>query len=174
MSDDKSGYEYAKWKHEQDRAVAERAHDIEAGFASNANHAAVTAGNHAIRALLLINGGAAVAMLAFIGHLAGVKDGKFSGKLPELTAPLAWFAWGVALAAAAGALAYCTNYCIGASSAAKDRSYEYPYLRPTTVSKRWKKGALLFQAVALLVSVAALGTFLCGMTEIRAVVGSLR
>ena len=173
MSDEKSASDHARWRHEQERAVAERAHDVEAEFGSKANEAAITVGNHAIRTLVLVNGGAAVAMLAFIGHVSGINSGKFSTKLPELTAPLRWFVWGVALATACAGLAYCTNYCIAFSSAKKERSYKHPFIQNTIVSKRWIRIAVAFQCFALLTSIGSLVMFLCGMTEIRTVMGSL-
>ena len=60
--------EHKKWTYEQNRAVAERAHDAQRKFTHVTNKAAIEASNHALRALILINGGAAIAMLAFIGN----------------------------------------------------------------------------------------------------------
>ena len=50
-----------------DREHALRAHDSNREELQNANAAAIEAGNIAIRSLLLINGGASVALLAFVG-----------------------------------------------------------------------------------------------------------
>lgn len=50
--------------------TAERAHDTVTDFASKTNTAAVEAANLALRTAMLINGGAAISVLAFIGGLA--------------------------------------------------------------------------------------------------------
>jgi hypothetical protein len=175
MSDDKSSdFEKEKWRYEQNRSIAERAHDHQKEFGNKANAAAVSSGANAVRALLVINGGAAVAVLAFIAQVAGLDGAKYSNKLSELTAPLAWFAWGVALAAFGTGAAYFTNYCIGAASFRMQRHYEHPYLRPTASSKRWRIAAIVFQVLAVLAGVGSLVMFLFGMNEIRAVIGTLR
>ena len=58
------------WAFEQNRAVAEREHDRVAEFGDRVNEATINGGNLALRMVLLINGGAAVALLSFMGGLA--------------------------------------------------------------------------------------------------------
>ena len=67
MPDDPAPYDHQKWLHEMTRQDAQRAHDQLAQFAQSVNEAAVKGGDAALRAALLINGGAAVSVLAFIG-----------------------------------------------------------------------------------------------------------
>lgn len=174
MSDEKGSYEHEKWRHEQNRAAAERAHDVETEFGAKANDAAVASGIHAIRALLVINGGAAIAMLAFIGQVTGVAEGKFSSKLSELTAPLSWFALGVALAAAGTAFAYFTNYCTGSASSYRARTFKHPYVQDTAASRWWFRASVAFQVFAVLAGIASLVMFLLGMNEIRDVIQALK
>jgi len=50
---------------------ARRAHDRARDFELSTNEAAINSGQLAIRTAVLINGGAAVAVLAFLGGLAG-------------------------------------------------------------------------------------------------------
>jgi hypothetical protein len=53
-----------------------------------------------IKSLILINGGAAVALLAFIGHLATAETTETSGQaINAFAAPLLWFVIGVGTAA---------------------------------------------------------------------------
>ncbi|MPY76557.1 MAG: hypothetical protein GEU87_20150 [Alphaproteobacteria bacterium] len=163
----------ARWDYEQKRALAERVHDQELDFMYRANEAAVTAGNHVMRALVIINGGAAVAMLAFIGHLISADKIKFMAKLAELTSPLIWFASGVASAAVGIGFAYFVNYCIGAASSAKSRHYEHPYIRETTASVRWGRATYVLQILSMLSGVGSLLLFVLGMLEIRNVVAAL-
>lgn len=175
MSDNQSSdFEHMKWKYEQNRSLAEREHDREKEFGSKANDAAITTGANAVRALLIINGGAAVAMLAFIAQIAGKDGAKYSTNLGQLTAPLTWFAWGVFLAAFGTGAAYFTNYCIGAMSFGKERNYAQPFIRGTKASKGWWKAALAFQALAVLAGIGSLVMFLYGMNDIRTVIGTLR
>ena len=50
-----------------------------------------------IRALILINGGSAVALLAFIGHLASIPQGPLL--IASFAVPLGWFVIGLLAAA---------------------------------------------------------------------------
>jgi hypothetical protein len=61
--------ERQKWLHEQNQRAAERAHDTSKEVALQVNEAAISAGNLALRMSLLINGGAAAALLTFVGGL---------------------------------------------------------------------------------------------------------
>jgi len=158
---------------EQNRTAAERAHDQEADFGIRANEAAVNSGAIAMRAMLLINGGAAVAMLAFIGSLVTAQKGDYSSTLTDLVSPLIWFAWGVASAAACAGLAYITNYCIASSSVFKSRHNEYLFVRKTKASKRWFIAAVFFQIFAVSAAVGSLFLFVYGMLGISDVITNL-
>lgn len=170
MTDKQSEYEHDKWKYELDRAAAERAHDQELDFFNRINEATVNAGVHVVRGLIIINGGAAITVLAFIGHLVSADSGNFMPKLSKLTAPLEYFAWGVGLASAATALAYLTNYSIACVSNSKERTFEFPYLAETRDSKRWYNAAVFFQVLAVLSVAVSLGLFIYGMLEIKTVI----
>jgi hypothetical protein len=74
-----------KWLYEQNVKAAERAHDKSYEFRTQTNEAAMQGGNLALRMGLLINGGAAVALLTFIGTLP--VDQKRA-----IAATLSWFA----------------------------------------------------------------------------------
>ena len=63
-------FEYQKWAHELKREDAQRAFDLLESRRDKINEAAIKAADSALRAGLLINGGAAVSVLAFIGSLA--------------------------------------------------------------------------------------------------------
>src|SRR6266446_6671491 len=66
--------------------LAERAHDVATQFGAKANEAATKAAEEAIKAVILINGGSSIAMLAFIGTLAS-KDLLSSAQLSQITSP---------------------------------------------------------------------------------------
>jgi hypothetical protein len=61
-------FERDKWVYEQKNRGAERAHDKLDNFQKLANKAALNAAALTIRTAILVNGGAAIALLAFIGH----------------------------------------------------------------------------------------------------------
>jgi hypothetical protein len=56
--------------YEINQRAAERAHDGELTFFHAVNEATIKSGENAIRAAILINGGACVAIMAFVGALA--------------------------------------------------------------------------------------------------------
>ncbi len=159
-------------------ATAERAHDRQWEFIKSANEAAVETGNHAVKALILINGGAAIAMLAFIAQVVSAEtgvlpDGAKVAALINLTAPLGWFAWGVACAAGSVALGYLANFGMGRSSSSTKWDYEHPYIHSTPQSKRWDFWVGLFQAVSVGGAAFSLGFFVYGMLEVEAVISAL-
>jgi cation transport ATPase len=160
--------DYVRWKFEQDRRLAERHHDKETDFASRSNQVAVENANIALRTLVLINGGAAVAVLAFLGGIVQTNTAELLDDLDDLTLPVVWFAWGVALAALGISLAYLTNYCITSSIWDRKHIYEPPYVVETPKSQSWSRWAIFFQVLAMIVALASLGCFLTGMYSVRA------
>lgn len=70
----------------------------------------ILTGQNALKSAVLINGGAAVALLAFIGHVWKAADGD-SALLKLLAAPLVSFVAGVLLAAVAAGTTYLSQLC---------------------------------------------------------------
>src|SRR5205823_6150772 len=66
----------------------------------------ITSGQNAIRSSFLLNGGAAVALLAFIGHLAQFK----AERVPEFAACLLPFAYGVLAIAVTSGFTYLSQW----------------------------------------------------------------
>jgi len=66
----------------------------------------IAAGQNAIRTAFLLNGGACVAMLAFVGHIAQFK----ASEVPSVAASLIPFAIGVFLAALTSGLTYLSQW----------------------------------------------------------------
>ena len=88
--------------------AAERAHGTITDFASKTNTAAIEVANLALRTAMLINGGAAISVLAFIGGLAS-RDKVSLQAITQTAATLVWFATGVAVATLSMGLAYFTR-----------------------------------------------------------------
>ncbi|PZR71891.1 MAG: hypothetical protein DLM73_14690 [Chthoniobacterales bacterium] len=128
---------------------------IEAAKAGN------KAGSDAIKAITLLNGGAAVAMLALIGHLASS-----AGEQPaviSLRFPLALFVVGTFLAVCASGMTYFGQVCISAAL-----GHEFKKLQAESDAakstagrkeKRWRGGIRITNGVAIACSIAALCCF---------------
>jgi hypothetical protein len=67
------------------------------------------AGRDALKGITLINGGAAVAMLAFLGHLASIQAGHET--IVAFSKPLSWFVQGVFFGTLATGLIYFSSSC---------------------------------------------------------------
>jgi hypothetical protein len=171
MNDDRS-YEHGKWTYELKKTAAERAHDVETEFGNKNNEAAINAANAAIRIALLMNGGAAVAVLAFIGGLVAQKVVPVSD-LGKIAAGLMWFTTGVALAGGSAAFAYFTNYCIATSSTKKQRDWEHPFVKETKSSTAYRWSGIVCQIFAILLAFSALASFVVGTTKMHDAVMSL-
>ncbi len=166
--------EYERRLHEQNMALAQRMHDQEFVFMQSVAKAAVNSGIFALRTLVLINGGAAIALLAFVGGLATIDDAQFRERLADLTAPLLWFVWGVVAATVSIFFGYLTNYCTASGSAKKERIWDHPWVEDTKASRTWEGFSNLFQVLAIVAGAASLWFFVQGMLEIRDVVTFLQ
>ncbi|MFC6122584.1 hypothetical protein ACFPZP_16135 [Citrobacter bitternis] len=70
----------------------------------------ITAGSNAVKALMLLNGGASVAFLAFIGNLW--ISGKMNDALPLLVNALTTFCYGVGLAVCCSGFTYFCQFLV--------------------------------------------------------------
>ena len=102
--------------------AAERAHDTLTDFASKTNTAAIEVANLALRTAMLINGGAAIAVLAFVGSLAS-RDKVSLQAITQTAATLIWFATGVAVATLSMGLAYFTNLFIAQDATFRQKNF---------------------------------------------------
>jgi hypothetical protein len=62
-------YDHERWLLEMRREDATRAHDAESTFFREVNKSAIDGANLTLRTALLINGGACIAVLGFLGAL---------------------------------------------------------------------------------------------------------
>ncbi len=160
--------DYQKWLHEMQREDAHRAHDRNVSFIANVNEAAISNANLALRTAVLINGGAAVSVLAFVGGLVGQGKLTIGTATDEISAALVWFAFGVAAATLAMGFSYLTNYCIAWSATTQLAIWEHPYFRTTGKSKCIMAAAITFQLIAVLLGFGSIGVFLKGMLAVKA------
>lgn len=139
-------------------AEARRAHDNEAAFGRDANQAAINSGAETLKALLYLNGGSCVVMLAFIGTLAS-KDKPISA----FGSALLVFAFGAGLVVLANASGYFTNLLISGTSFAKERTYSYPFLKDTPTSNKRYWWGEFFRYLAIILALSGLGAFFIGL-----------
>ncbi|MYF45723.1 MAG: hypothetical protein F4223_04660 [Rhodobacteraceae bacterium] len=144
------------------RQLAEKQHDIETAFGEKATQHAVDSAQQVVRALVLVNGAAGIAVLAFLGnHLSVGSD--FQSELHNIAVmPMIWFSRGVVIAVLGIVLSYLTNYSIAESSTLKARTYAFPYLEETAKSKCWKNIAKCTHVAAILAVLFSVGCFVKG------------
>lgn len=158
--------DYQKWAHELQRQDAQRAHDKTDDFFDLANEAAVKAAESALRMAMLINGGAAVSVLAFIGGL--VSQGRVKiDQLSGIADSLALFAIGTALSVGAMAASYFTHYFMGGIAASQIRMWEHPYLKDAPKTKTMRRCNFGFHMLAIVLGLASLGMFVYAMFNVR-------
>ena len=162
----KEQIELQKRIYEQGIQAAQRAHDRSNEFARQINEAAVNAANLTLRMALLINGGAAVVLLTFVGNLAAEEQ-------RAVAATLDWFAWGVAAAIAGLACAYFTNHGLAVQERSKTFTDNPPYVINGANTKRWSYLVLVFRVLAIIVGSGSVVLFLVGTLSVRAVLTKL-
>jgi hypothetical protein len=157
----KEQIEEQKRQHEQSTHVALRAQDRSNAFARQINEAAINAANLTLRMALLINAGAAIALLTFVGGLPAEQR-------RAVAATLDWFAWGIAAAVAGLACAYFTNHGLAVQERSKTFTDVPPYVINGANTKRWSYVVLVFRVLAIIVGSASVVLFLVGMLSVRA------
>ena len=158
---------------ELQRQDARLAHDQLGQLQRSANEAAVKGGDAALRAALLINGGAAVSVLAFIGGLAAQDRIKLD-QLKGVADSLGLFAFGVLAAVMGMGLAYLTNWVTAIALGSVERLSHPPYLRlgkNTAILNRVRHG---FHAAAVVAALASIALFLWGIFDVRHAISGLK
>jgi hypothetical protein len=150
--------ENRRWLEDTYRELALRAHDRESEFFKTNNDAAIKAGEEAIKALTLINGGSSVAMLAFVGTMAS-KDQFAAQQIATLARPLIWFAFGVGFSVASAGLTYFANRAIAVLSHTHARTWQFPYIVAGEKSKRWRLIVGALQVLTVCVAALSLASF---------------
>ena len=152
--------ENQKWVFDRNREFAQREHDKLDSFHTYTNEAAIKSSELALRMALIINGGAAVSLLTFIGSLP-----KEQKRL--LADTLVWFASGVALAVAAIGLAYFTHFFMAGIASSRVKTWQHPFIVDGPTTKRNRRINLGFHIAAVVVGLASLVVFVMGMMQVR-------
>ena len=146
----------------QEREYAKKQHDRHDEFFTKTNQAAIDSANFAVRALLLINGGAAVAMLGFVASVSS-NESFLSLHLGSLLGATKTFAFGVASAVLSSALAYIVVLCDAIILGSKRYVWSHPYIAASH-RKKWL-GAMRngFHVMAFLAAIFSFVLFLWGV-----------
>jgi len=135
-------------------------------FALSINEQAINNANIVLRTLLLINSGAAVALLAFVGNIVNSETVGQGKSIVDLTLPLLWFGWGVVAAVFAMAFAYFTNYMVVGHTFAIEAN-DQKRIRCLGAAKPF------FHAIAIILALASINFFVCGLFKVRDAIISL-
>jgi hypothetical protein len=157
---------------EQNRRAAERAHDELEDFRKQNNEAAIRSGEVALKTVLLVNGGAAVAILAFLGAIAS-RERITTSQLSGVASTIGWFAAGVALGVVALAFAYLTNLYMANTAASKIRTWVHPYEQPGPMTCRYRVLNVVFHTAAILLGLASLAAFVWGVIQVQGAIVAL-
>lgn len=173
MSDKEPPYEYRKRTHELLREDVARAHDQLSKFYLATNEAAVKSSELTLRTAVLINGGAAISVLAFIGGLVG------QGRIPitqldDIAGSLIWFAWGVLSATASMGLSYATLHLTLAMQLSHKITSQPPLVESGPMTKWWKLARHAVHILAVLAGVASLILFIVGMFDVKNAITSFK
>jgi hypothetical protein len=159
--------EDAKWAYDLNRQHATREHDRIVDFATGANKAAIDSGHLALRTAVLVNGGAAAAVLAFIGSLVGQGKVPLGPQLNALTLTLVWFAVGVASATLGLGFVYFTNLSTVREANALEKRWEHPYIVTSAGSKRWNRTGNIARGAAVALGLGSAVFFIVGILAVR-------
>lgn len=144
-----------------DPRYAEHAHDRSKELQFKLIDAATRDAQEAMKVALAINGGAAIAVLAFLGAVAS-REVWVLVLIRDLFYSLFWFAAGVFSASVTAACAYFSNSLYAASHNNMAQDYKYPYVHETDQSKRKFKLARWFNRAGIGFAMISLIAFVVG------------
>src|ERR1700722_14272108 len=123
-----------------------------------------------LRPLVLINGGAAIAILTFAGGLA--KDHK-DAQIASIADGLIWFACGMTAAALASGISYAINYCYGAEAHASMLDFDLLYVHATKNSVKFRHRGKVFHWLAVLLALGSSALFVMGVWTVSGAIAHL-
>lgn len=164
--------EHEQHRAEVERELALRAHDRNSELTVEYQRAAIASANATIRSLILVNGGAVIALLAFVGALES-GDGASSVSVETLVAPIRWFAVGVGLATLTAALAYLVNLLDSDISSSYRCVWKHPYLEELDQVTKLRPWRMRLHYLAIVVAFCSLISFGLGVWTVTRAVGQL-
>jgi hypothetical protein len=163
MSDQPTPHEHEKCVYEQVRNEERRAHDRFAEFHLALSESAIKSSELTLRTAVIINGGAAISVLAFIAAQGRIGVSQLGG----IADCLILFALGVASATAGMCFSYLTHYFTFAGQESNKLSGEPPFVQSGPTMKWWKLSARVVYDLAILACLASLILFVMGMFDVK-------
>ena len=158
--------------YDRNQRAAERQHDMVDDLGKRLTEASARDAQEAIKIALLVNSGAAVAILAFISTLAS-RSGVTLANLKAVKNSLYWFTGGIISSGVTAAFAYLSNSFYAAHFFAQDKVWEHPYLRENTRSRRMLRWGKLFNWGGFILAWIALFLFIRGVYVAAHAIGKL-
>jgi hypothetical protein len=163
------------WRQVMARDDAHRAHDKLDAFVERLDTAAIKSSEKALGACLVINGGAAIAVLSFIGGLASKDTIAIGGSdFKPVADSLVPFAFGVVAAVAGMALAYSAHFLTVLQARSHTKTTEVSkttgkiiWVKPGEKTWIWSVCRYSTHALAGLAGVASVVFFACGIFAVR-------
>lgn len=121
----------------------------------------------AVKTSVVVNGGAAVALLAFIGGMLG-KEIVTVQQVADVSSVLIWFAAGVACGVGALAFIYLMNYVAAREIRTRLPEFHRMIWWPSLGRRFHRTTYAVAHTIAVVVSLTSLGLFVIGMLEVRA------
>lgn len=159
-------------REELNRRYADRAYDQNADYIKATNETIVRDAATVVRSLILINGGAAISILTFVGALAG-KAEKSSLQISEIAVGLTCFAIGVAIAVLIASLSYVVNFLYVAAASTVQMNWEHPYVHKTAKAKRLEWWGKILHVSAVVLAPVSLIFFVGGIIAVGRAVANL-
>jgi hypothetical protein len=148
---------------------AKRAFDRQDNFHHELVKASLDSAREAIRAALILNGAACIALLGFLASVVSNQNSNIATSLIEATKNgLMWFASGAVLAVITAGFSYIANSLYGAGEASKTKTFEHPYVRENKASARFWFWGRMLNWIAVVVLVLSYVVFICGLWRVGA------
>ncbi|WP_243612917.1 hypothetical protein [Shimia aestuarii] len=153
---------------EREYALKEHARwNAEAG---SMNAAAVQYAEVTVKSLLLLNGGAAVSMLAFVGSISSGSSFSEGIDLGGVVSSLQWFAAGAGTAVLCAGFCYVVMFLQATLNFSYQRIWEHPFFAEGERTSKIVRLYKWFHILAVILSVGSLSMFAFGVCMIGRVV----
>jgi hypothetical protein len=153
-------------RHKQNMEEAHRAHDAVTEHYVAANEGAIKAGDLVLRNCLLINGGAAIAILAFMGNVL-TKDPSTRKLLADVASGLNYFVGGVVAAMVAMGLTYVDHLLNWKHATSQTKVWIHPYIESGDRTVLWARLKNTTHATTVVLVAASVGMFVWGLLAVE-------
>lgn len=152
-------------EHDDPNYWAKRSFDQQDDRAEKQYVAAIESANQALKGSFLLNGGACIALLAFLSstYTAQGLSTEKAQLVASIVQSMTWFALGALCSTTASAFAYLANRFYGEAASSFRKSFTHPYIFATPQSSRWGIAANIFNVAGAILGFSSLGLFLYGL-----------